>query len=180
MIIRNKVRTDSSTKFGSNPILVHRIRIESAAGSKPILIVQIRTTVNHAVDFNERVTAFITGRACTPYIKGGYCLVPKTAPISSADATDTSRAQWLADPVIAWCPINGAGCRHTWLFDSRKQPMSAADCGVACTTPFVQCFTLLFANGRILSHGPWKVTVSIGSILNRRFRGGRFYWIGPI
>jgi len=40
--------------------------------------------------------------------------------------------------------------------------MLAADSGVACTTPFVQCFTLSFANGRIFSHGPWKVTVSIG------------------
>jgi len=54
--------------------------------------------------------------------------------------------------------------------------MSAADSGVACTTPFVQCFTLSFANGRIFSHDPWKVTVGIGSVLNRRFGGGRFYW----
>ena len=68
----NKVRTDSSTEFGSNPILVDRIRIESAAGSKPILIVQIRTAVDRAVDFIERVTAFTTGRACAPIsdIKG--------------------------------------------------------------------------------------------------------------
>ena len=40
--------------------------------------------------------------------------------------------------------------------------MSAADSGVACTTPFVQCFTLSFPNGHIFSHGPWKVTVGIG------------------
>ena len=68
-----KVRTDSSTEFGSNPILVDRIRIESAAGSKPILIVQIRTAVDRAVDFIERVTAFTTGRACAPIsdINGG-------------------------------------------------------------------------------------------------------------
>ena len=26
----------------------------------------------------------------------------------------------------------------------------------------MQCFTLPFANGRIFSHGPWKVTVGIG------------------
>jgi len=39
-------------------------------------------------------------------------------------STDASRAQRLADPVIARCPINGAGCRRTWLIDSRKQPMS--------------------------------------------------------
>ena len=55
------VRTDSSTEFGSDPILIDRIRIESAAGSNPILIVQIRTAVDRAVDFNERVTAFTTG-----------------------------------------------------------------------------------------------------------------------
>jgi len=59
-----KVQTDSSTEFGSDPILVDRIRIESAAGSNPILVVQIRTAVDRAVDFNERVTAFTTGGAC--------------------------------------------------------------------------------------------------------------------
>ena len=53
--IKDKVRTDSSTEFGSDPILIDRIRIESAAGSNPILI---RTAVDRAVDFNERVTAF--------------------------------------------------------------------------------------------------------------------------
>ena len=58
--------------------------------------------------------------------------------------------------------------------------MSAADSGVACTTPLVQRFTLLFANGHIFSDGPLKVTVGIGSVLNRRFGDGRFYWIGPI
>jgi len=56
-----KVRTDSSTEFGSNPILVDQILIKSAAGSNPILIVQIRTALDHAVDFNKRVTAFTTG-----------------------------------------------------------------------------------------------------------------------
>ena len=45
-----KVRTDSSTEFGSNPIL----------------IVQIRTGLDRSVDFNERVTAFTTGTVCTP------------------------------------------------------------------------------------------------------------------
>jgi len=42
------------------------------------LIVQIRTAVDRAVDYNERVTAFTIGRACAPIsdIKGGYCLVP--------------------------------------------------------------------------------------------------------
>jgi len=120
---------------------------------------------------------FTTGRACTPSsdIKGGYCLVLETAPIRS---TDASCAQWWLT-VIARCPINAAGCRRTWLIDSRKQPISATDSGVACTTPFVPCFTLSFANGRIFSHGPWKATVGIGSVLNRRFGGGRFYWIGP-
>ena len=54
-----KVRTDSSTEFGSNPILMDRIRIESAAGSNPI-----RRALDCAVDFNEHVTAFTTGRAC--------------------------------------------------------------------------------------------------------------------
>ena len=55
-IVRIKVRTDSSTEFGSNPIL----------------IVQIRTGLDRSVDFNERVTAFTTGTACTPIsdIKG--------------------------------------------------------------------------------------------------------------
>ena len=63
-----KVRTDSSTAFGSNPILIDRIRIESAAGSN-----LIRRALDRAVDFNECVTAFTTGRACTPIsdIKGG-------------------------------------------------------------------------------------------------------------
>jgi len=61
-----KVRTDSSTEFGSNPILIDMIRIESAAGSNPILIVQIRTALDRAVDFNERVTAFTTGRLFMP------------------------------------------------------------------------------------------------------------------
>jgi len=64
--ISSKVRTDSSTEFGSNPISVDRIRIESAAGSSPILIVQIHTGLDRSVDFNERVTAFTTGTACTP------------------------------------------------------------------------------------------------------------------
>ena len=77
-------------------------------------------------------------------------------------------------------PINRAGCRRTLMIDSRKQPMSAADSGVACTTPLVQRFTLSFVNGRIFSHSQLKVTVGIGSVLNRRFGGGRFYWIGPI
>jgi len=84
-----------STEFGSNPIFIDRIRIESAAGSNPILIVQIRTALDHEVDFNERVTAFTTGRVCTPSsdIKGGYCLVPGTAPIRSTDAADASRTR---------------------------------------------------------------------------------------
>jgi len=43
--------------------LIDRIRIESAAGSNPILIYQIRTAVDREVDFNERVTAFTTSRA---------------------------------------------------------------------------------------------------------------------
>jgi len=62
-----------STEFGSNLILIDWIRIESAAGSNPILTVQICTTLDRAVDFNERITAFTTGRACTPSsdIKGG-------------------------------------------------------------------------------------------------------------
>jgi len=66
--LRNKVRTDSSTEFGSNPILIDRIRIESATGSNPI-----RRALDRAVDFNERVTAFTTGRACAEIsdIKGG-------------------------------------------------------------------------------------------------------------
>ena len=63
-----KVQTDSSTEFGSNPILVDRIRIESAAGSNPILIVQIRIATDRAVDFNECITAFTAGRTCTPSI----------------------------------------------------------------------------------------------------------------
>ena len=50
-IIRDhKVQTDSSTEFGSDPILIDRIRIESVAGSNPILIVQIRTALDRAVD----------------------------------------------------------------------------------------------------------------------------------
>jgi len=63
-----KVRTNSSTEFGSNPILIDRIRIESAAGSNPI-----RRALDRTVDFNERVTVFTTGRACAPIsdIKGG-------------------------------------------------------------------------------------------------------------
>jgi len=66
--VMSKVRTDSSTEFGSNPILIDRIRIESAAGSNPI-----RGALDRAVDFNERVTAFTTGRACALIgdIKGG-------------------------------------------------------------------------------------------------------------
>jgi len=37
------------------------------------LIVQIRTALDRAVDFNKRVTVFTTGRACTPSsnIEGG-------------------------------------------------------------------------------------------------------------
>jgi len=50
-----KVRTDSSTEFGSNPIFIDRIRIESVAGSNPILIVQIRTALDRVLDFNERL-----------------------------------------------------------------------------------------------------------------------------
>jgi len=90
-------------------------------------------------------------------IKGGYCLVLGTTPIRSADTADASCAPWLADHVVTRCPINGAGCRHTWFIDSQKQPMSAADSGVACTTPFVQRFTLSFTNGRIFSDGQGKV-----------------------
>jgi len=33
-------------------------------------------------------------------IKGGYCLVPGTAPIRSADVTDASHAQWLAEHFV--------------------------------------------------------------------------------
>ena len=99
-LVLNKVRTDSNTEFGSNPILVDRIWIESAAGFNPILIIQICTALDCTVDFNEHVTAFTTGTACTPPnsdIKSGHCLVPGTTPIRSADAADASRARWLAD-----------------------------------------------------------------------------------
>jgi len=172
-----KVRTDSSTEFGSNRILIDRIQIESAAGSNPILIVEIRTALDRMVNFNERITTFTIGRACTPSsdIKGGCCLVLGTASIRSADAADASCARWLADHVVVRCPINGAGCIRMWLIDSWKQPMSAADSGVACSTPFVQCITLSFANGRIFSDGPWKVTVGIRLVQNCQFWGGRFY-----
>jgi len=53
------------------------------------LDVQIRIALDRVVDFNEHVTAFTTCRACMPSsdIKGGYCLVPGTAPIRSADAS---------------------------------------------------------------------------------------------
>jgi len=61
-----KVRTDSSTEFVWNPILIDQIQIELAAGSNPILIVLIHTALDHAVNFNERITAFTRGRACTP------------------------------------------------------------------------------------------------------------------
>ena len=68
-----KARTDSSNEFGSNPTLIDQIRIKSAAGSNAILTVQIRSALDCAVDFNECVTAFATGRARTPSsnIKGG-------------------------------------------------------------------------------------------------------------
>jgi len=113
-------------------------------------------------------------------VKGGYCLVHGTTSIRSADAADASHARWLANHVVIRCPINRADCRRTLMIDSRKQPMSATDSGVACTTPFVQHFTLSFANGHIFSDSPLKVTVGIGSVLNRQFGGGRFYWIGSI
>jgi len=48
-----KVQTDSSTEFGSNPIL----------------IIHSRTALDRAVDFNKlnkRITAFTTSRVCTP------------------------------------------------------------------------------------------------------------------
>jgi len=72
-----------------------RIRIESVAGSNPILIIQIRTALDRAIDFNKRLTAFITSTACTlsSDIKGGYCLVPGIAPIRSGDAADASCTQ---------------------------------------------------------------------------------------
>ena len=54
----SKVRTDSSTQFGSNPILIDWIRIESTAGSNPILIVQICTALDRTVDFNERAAFY--------------------------------------------------------------------------------------------------------------------------
>jgi len=128
----------------------------------------------------QNSSAFTTGKArmLSSDIKGGYCLVLGTASIRSTDATDASHAWWLADHVVIRCPINRAGCRRTLLIDSRKQPMSAADSGVACTTPFVQHVTFSFANGHIFSDGLLKVTDVIGSVLNRRFRGGRLYWIG--
>jgi len=56
----SKVRTDSRTEFGSNLIFIDWIRIKLAAGSNPILIVQIRTALDHAIDFNERITALTT------------------------------------------------------------------------------------------------------------------------
>jgi len=52
--IRIKVWTDSSAESGSNPILIDRIQIESAAGLNPILIVQICTVLDRTVNFNER------------------------------------------------------------------------------------------------------------------------------
>jgi len=58
-----KVRTDLSTEFVSNPVFIVRIEIELVAGLNPFLIVQICTALDRAVDFNERVTAFTTGRA---------------------------------------------------------------------------------------------------------------------
>ena len=74
VFIHSNVQTDQSIEFGSNPIVIDQIRIKSAAGLNQILIVQIRTALDRTVDFNERVTAFTTGRACTPSsdIKGGY------------------------------------------------------------------------------------------------------------
>jgi len=77
--LKINVRTDSTTEFGSNPIL----------------IVQICKALDRTIDFNECVTAFTTGRACTPSsdMKGGYCLVAGTTPIGRADAADTSRDQ---------------------------------------------------------------------------------------
>jgi len=68
-----KVWTHLSTEFASNPILIDRIQIESVAGSNPIFIVKMCTALNRVVNFNERITAFTTDRACMPSsdIKGG-------------------------------------------------------------------------------------------------------------
>jgi len=62
-----------STEFESNPVLIDQSWIESTAGSNSILIVKIRTALDHAVDFSKHVNAFTTGRACMPIgdIKGG-------------------------------------------------------------------------------------------------------------
>jgi len=37
-MLMSKVRTDSSTEFGSNPILIDQIRIELVAGPNPVLM----------------------------------------------------------------------------------------------------------------------------------------------
>ena len=121
LLIKCKVRTDSSTEFGSDPILIDRIRIESAAGSNPILIVQIRTAVDRAADFNERVTAFTTGRARSD-VKGGYCLVPGPhllvifiSPYNGSKRR-RSRDVKLVFPVTDHC--------HGLLIDHRSSPLS--------------------------------------------------------
>jgi len=62
-LVMGKVRTDLSTEFVSNPVFIVQIQIELVAGLNPFLIVQIRTALDRAVDFNEHVTAFTTGRA---------------------------------------------------------------------------------------------------------------------
>jgi len=115
-----KVRTDSSTEFRSNPIFIDRIRMESAAGSNPILIIQICTALDLAVDFNEHVTAFTANRTCMPSsdFKGGYCSVPGTAPVRSRDVklvfSITDHLSWrdsqlLTDHRSSPCMQN-AGC----------------------------------------------------------------------
>jgi len=72
------------------------------------------------------------GRRRRSFQRTSYCLVMGTAPIRNADTVAASHAWWLADCVVARCPINRAGCRRTWLIDSRKQPMWAANSGVVC------------------------------------------------
>jgi len=86
----NKVRTDSSTEFEWNSIVIDGIRIKSMDGSNLILIVKIRTALDRTVDLNKRVNAFTTSMAYTTSsdIKGGKANIqPRCEPVHNRSIT---------------------------------------------------------------------------------------------
>jgi len=140
---------------------------------------KIRTALDHAVDFNERVNAFTTGRACTlssdikhwhtaemrVWASFLHCILCNT--IKRRDSDSSWRWEELMLSLI-WI--------WRWWIQSLWQPHAAMVTWVVAGQSSDHPCSSGHRLG-IFSGIPSNATVCIRWVLDSQSGGGRFYWI---